>query len=134
MNCRKYNNIITVLSIILVLSIGFITISFTTNNIHWISTLFKQEPVNISVHQQFDAIAGQIIDKNAYDIVFSAKSDYKEVTLLFKMRDESNNVFYQEKIIFENSKKGETCCKTHHVSLENMLKAKRIWCELVSYY
>ena len=135
MNYQKYSGtIITILSILLVLSIGFIAMSFTTSNIHWVSALFKKEPANLTVYQQHDAVAGQLIYKNAYDILFSAKSDYKEVILLFKMQDENNNIFYEEKIIFENSQKEERCCKTHHVSVENMLKAKRVWCELVSYY
>ena len=46
----------------------------------------------------------------------------------------SLHVFYEEKIIFENCKKDEGHSKTHYVSTENMLKAKRVWCELVSYY
>ena len=135
MNYQKYNStIIGILSFLLILSIIFIAISFNTNNVYWVSTLLKQEPANLTVYQQYDAVAGQLIYKNAYDILFSAESDYKEVTLSFKMQDENNNIFYEEKIIFENSQKEERCCKTHYVSTEDMLKAKRVWCELVSYY
>ena len=135
MNFQKHNKaIISILSIFLVLSTSFIVISYSASNIHWISTLFKQEPSDISVYQQHEAVAGQLIYKNAYDTYFFAEDNYKNVVLIFKMKDENNTVFYEEKIIFENCKKDEGHSKTHYVSTENMLKAKRVWCELVSYY
>ena len=135
MNYQKYSStIITILSILLVLSVGFITISFTTSNIHWVSTLLKQEPSFLNVYQQKNVVGNQLIPTNAYEVYFSAKDNYKTVILTFKMKDENNNIFYEEKIIFEDCEKDEGYCKIHYVSTEDMLKAKHAWCELVSYY
>ena len=135
MNYQRYSKIIIpVLSVLLTISIGFIAISFTASNIHWVSTLFKQEPSDISIYQQKTVVAGELIPTNAYDTYFFAEDNYKNVVLVFKMKDENNVVFYEEKIVFENCKEDEGHSKTHYVSAENMLKAKRVWCELVSYY